>query len=96
MEPPKAYWFKRRRYGYGWTPATWQGMLSLLVFLVVVVGGGFMIADTPKGQFTAGIAAYIIAVLLASAGLAIISIIKGPPPKWRWGSKPDDNPHEDY
>jgi len=30
---PEQYWFKRRAYGWGWVPATWQGWLTLLVFL---------------------------------------------------------------
>jgi hypothetical protein len=23
---PQGYWFKRKVWGWGWTPVTWQGM----------------------------------------------------------------------
>src|SRR5262245_12007807 len=35
---PEQYWFKRRTYGWGWVPATWQGWLTLLIFLGVSSG----------------------------------------------------------
>jgi hypothetical protein len=28
---PEQYWFKRKAYGWGWVPATWQGWLTILV-----------------------------------------------------------------
>lgn len=32
---PEGYWFKRKLYGWGWTPATWQGWVTLVAFLAV-------------------------------------------------------------
>ena len=34
---PEGYWFKRKLYGWGWTPATWQGWLSTFVFIGLVL-----------------------------------------------------------
>jgi hypothetical protein len=31
-------WFRRRRIGVGWQPASWQGWLITLVMLVAVLG----------------------------------------------------------
>ena len=28
-------WFKPKRFGYGWTPASWQGWAVTLVLLVL-------------------------------------------------------------
>ena len=30
-------WFKAKRYGWGWAPATWQGWLVLLLFIGLTV-----------------------------------------------------------
>ena len=34
---PKNYWFKRKLYGWGWTPATWQGWLLTFLFIGIVL-----------------------------------------------------------
>lgn len=31
------YWFKRKRYGYGLTPSTWQGWLTIFGFLLFII-----------------------------------------------------------
>jgi hypothetical protein len=31
-------WFRRRRIGFGWQPASWQGWLITLAFAVIVIG----------------------------------------------------------
>jgi hypothetical protein len=38
---PVALWFRPKSFGYGWTPATWEGWLvtGLAVVVVVVVAG---------------------------------------------------------
>jgi len=33
---PNKYWFRRKLYGWGWTPATWQGWLTLLIFILII------------------------------------------------------------
>ena len=75
---------------------TWQGWLTVLLFLVVVLSRAVIIlTDTPRNTFT--IESFIFLAFLATAiALAvIISLMKGPTPRWRWGSKPTDNPNED-
>jgi hypothetical protein len=32
---PEQYWFKRKAYGWGCVPATWQGWLTLGVFFII-------------------------------------------------------------
>lgn len=32
-------WFKPRAFGYGWTPASWEGWAVTLVWMVVSGGG---------------------------------------------------------
>lgn len=96
MGKTQKHWFKRRRYGYGWTPVTWQGWLTIVGSLAVILGGAFTIKDTPDGEFTKELGIYLLVVLLSVSTLIRIAIAKGPKPKWRWGKKPSDNPDEDW
>ena len=34
---PEGYWFKRKIYGWGWTPVKWQGWVTILVFVVLMI-----------------------------------------------------------
>lgn len=91
----RSYWFKRRRYGYGWTPVTWQGWLSVIGFLAVVVLAATTPEESPRGTDSSALLVYSGLIIIAVVWLVIVSSAKGPKPKWRWGSKPTDNPDED-
>lgn len=90
------YWFKRRRYGYGWTPVTKEGWGIVVVFLGILILGALAIKDTPKGEFTKEVGFYLIAVAIVTVILVRVSMNKGPKPKWRWGVTPKDNSTEDF
>lgn len=34
---PHDYWFKRKPFGWGWTPVKWQGWLVILVYIALIV-----------------------------------------------------------
>lgn len=89
MEPNKRLWFKRRRYGYGWTPVTWQGWVSIIVFLAIVILGMLPLLANPYS--TALLWLYLTTVITSVVILVAISASRGPRPKWRWGKKPDDD-----
>jgi hypothetical protein len=92
----KKYWFKRRRYGYGWTPVTWQGWLTVVVFLVVLlVAAIVLVGDAPRNSFSTEGAIFLAIVVALTALVMVISLAKGPKPKWRWGSRSDDDPDRD-
>lgn len=90
------YWFKRRRYGYGWIPVTKEGWGVVVVFLAVMILGVLVMKDTPKGEFTKEVGFYLITVVVTVAALVTICISKGPKPKWRWGRKDSDKEDEDF
>ncbi len=33
----KKLWFKNKTYGYGRVPATWQGWLIILLYIIIVI-----------------------------------------------------------
>lgn len=93
----KKYWSKRRRYGYGWTPTTWQGWTVIGVWLTFVFVGSLYYSkaasDSNDGEFTL---IYISLVLLSTIPLILISYKTGPKPRWRWGKSDDDDPDLDW
>lgn len=89
------YWFKRRRYGWGWTPVTWQGWLTIGFFMAVVIGGAMFLPETKPTEISRDVLVFLAYIAIAATILFYISYNKGPEPKWRWGKKPDDNPEED-
>jgi hypothetical protein len=91
------YWFKRRRYGYGYTPVTWQGWLSVAGAVGVIVGLAFVILPSDSQAPSLSQALLFTAVVAAVLVVLVkITYAKGPTPaRWRWGKKPEDNPRED-
>lgn len=91
----KTYWFKRRRYGWGWFPASWQGWVIVGAYLALILGGAFYFEDSASDNTSEEMTIYLTMVLAASALLLYLSHRFGPPPKWRWGKSAEDNPAED-
>jgi hypothetical protein len=78
---PEGYWFKRKLYGWGWTPATKEGWFLLALYIFSIL---YVVRTT-------------IEVQQALLELAIITILflfivyrKGEPPKWQWGLPKQD------
>lgn len=81
---PEGYWFKRKAFGWGWTPATWQGWGVTILFVFLIIGNALRLElDGVQGAEAAG---YFI---LQTAGLVFLLIAicwrKGESPKWQWG-----------
>lgn len=96
MNKDKNYWFKRRRYGYGWVPVTWQGWTVLAVWLAGVIAATIWVSDIPKNTFQAEVVYFLLFVGASTAVLVFLSYKKGPSPKWRWGKSKQDSPEEDW
>lgn len=84
---PKHYWFKRKLYGWGWFPATIEGWIVVLAFILVTILNGFYFSY----NFEMNNLSYLdwgifFGVLIFSVIiLIIISYKKGEKPKWSWG-----------
>ncbi len=73
---PNHYWFKRKPFGWGWTPVMWQGWVTLAVYIGVVV---FLASVIYPGTTLS------VLVVLLTALLIYISYKKGEKPGWQWG-----------
>lgn len=98
MGKDKNYWFKRKRYGWGYTPVTWHGWLTVITYIALTMAGVFVILPEPSAASTDTLDAARYAVFMGfnTAIVLVISRAKGPKPRWRWGKKPGDSPKEDF
>lgn len=79
MNKQNQIWFRRKSYGWGWTPVTWQGWGIIAVWLAI---------------FTTSISLLdhewiknIVVTMIATAALVYVSYKKGETPRWQWGSR---------
>ena len=80
MNGNSGYWFRAKRYGWGWgLPMAWQGWVVLALFIGLLLAGAVVLLPARRhGAF----AAYMAAL---SALLFAVCWRKGEPPRWRWG-----------
>ena len=89
---PKGYWFKRKLYGWGWTPVTKEGWGITLGYAALLIFFAFTIDESspPKEvMFT-----FFLPIALLTAALIRIAYSKGEPPKWMWGLPKEDEEQE--
>ncbi|MCF7815784.1 MAG: hypothetical protein K9M10_02590 [Candidatus Pacebacteria bacterium] len=95
QDNPEGYWFKRKLYGWGWTPATREGWGVTLLWIAVVLGDFIRIDRNSHSESDTLIAFAPHAVILIVI-LIVICYKKGESPKWQWGiSDEDSKTHED-
>jgi len=76
------YWFHAKRYGWGWgLPASKEGWMVLVAFLVLQIGGSLAFVAIDESFW---MAFWIVGL---AAGLVAICWWKGEPPRWRWGEE---------
>lgn len=91
---PEGYWFKRKIYGYGWTPVTWQGWAVTIGYIVAMVLLALTIEDNAEPRDLAF--TVFLPYLLLTVTLVRIVYTKGEKPKWQWGLPKKDSSEESY
>lgn len=85
----KEIWFRRKLYGFGWTPISWQGWVLTFGYL-----GLFLLLtlmddrSTPEQDVTFSL--NLPAILLTVTYILIV-YIKGETPRWQWGKRTEDH-----
>jgi hypothetical protein len=77
----KKLWFKRKLYGWGWTPVTWQGWLVVAISIAFIYLG-FYVGETDDAPGAA-----LLGILIALAIIFFFGYWKGEKPRWQWGNK---------
>ncbi len=84
---PQGYWFKAKLYGWGWTPARWQGWLVILAYIAIILTLVLNIEEDIPGNPDSGsnFLVFGLPIILLTALLIFICYKKGEKPRWQWG-----------
>lgn len=82
---PENYWFKAKLYGWGWTPATWQGWLITFLYVVLIVLFSLTIDNSSSAKEV--VFTFALPVFLLTATFIRIAYKTGEKPRWQWGPK---------
>ena len=80
-------WFKQRRFGWGWTPASIEGWIVVAVaMLLIFCGTAVLLYEVRAGANPrlAGVLFILWTAIIAGITTAI-AWAKGEKPGWRWG-----------
>ena len=80
---PKGYWFKRKMFGWGWTPVKWQGWVVIALYVAIIIALAFTVESAQSGNEVGFM--ILLPVILLTITLIRICYWKGEKPKWQWG-----------
>lgn len=72
----KNYWFRRKKYGWGWVPASWQGYLVLGVYTGGLISI-FLKADSQSYSVSESLTIFFLPLVGLTIILLIITVITG-------------------
>jgi hypothetical protein len=85
------YWFRRRAYGIGATPASWEGWVATVVYLGLLIGVVYALAGGHKPLAGIRLGTFIGATLLLTAVFVGVTIVKTEGGlRWTWGRNDRD------
>lgn len=87
---PEGYWFKRKLYGWGWTPARWQGWVTVVIFIGLIAANGMRV-DSDSYSVSDTLLNFIPETFILVAILIFICWLTGEKPRWQWGIPKKDN-----
>ena len=80
----KKIWFRRKLYGWGWTPASWEGWLATAVYIFIVIINTLRLSSGAVTQTD-----FLISILVLTLLFILITFLTGESPKWQWGTRKD-------
>jgi hypothetical protein len=75
----KKLWFRRKVYGWGWFPVTWEGWVVIIVWATIFT----TLVQNMDHEWLKN----ILFVFISIGILIYICYKKGEAPKWQWGKK---------
>ena len=79
-------WFRRKAYGWGWTPITWQGWAVTAFFLAIPLCIKFLTKALALTKFEQNFSVFATLPLVI-VGLVLVCLRHGEKPRWQWGRK---------
>ncbi len=84
----KKIWFRRKLYGWGWYPSTWQGWLIIISYCGLIALFAFTIDATSPPKEVAF--TFIFPIIFLTITLLRIVYKTGEKPRWQWGKRLED------
>ena len=85
MSKKQKLWFRAKKFGWGWTPVSREGLLVTAIYAAVLVWYATMVPEQSSVQDELLVRAPFF---ISWTGLLIaICYKKGEAPWWRWGGK---------
>jgi hypothetical protein len=85
---PNGYWFKRKLYGWGWTPATWEGWAASALYVIAILFFASTIdVDSSKKEVMLML---VVPLLVLTAAFIRLCYKKGEKPRWQWGRESEE------
>jgi hypothetical protein len=83
------YWFRPKRYGWGWSPATVQGWLVLGAFVAAVAADSAVFYHRVRAGvgLRPAMTMFYLWIAILVVALAVVCWRTGEPPHWRWGDR---------
>ena len=78
----KTRWFKRKAYGWGWTPSTWQGWSVTAIYALVLVKLFIAI-----GRRSSSLSDALIGFIMITMFFKLVSMLIGESPAVAVGGK---------
>ncbi len=92
MSQSEKLWFKRKLYGWGWTPSSWQGWAVTFIYIPIVIFLLLIREESVPGNPDSGsnFLVFGLPFTVLTALFVFIAYKKGESPKWQWGKKKED------
>ncbi len=91
---PEHYWFKRKPFGWGWTPVTWQGWLVTVIFVCLIILNAIRL-DVNAASESDFLNPFLLEALFLLGIFIWICFKTGEKPRWEWGFPKKDDKHTD-
>ncbi len=78
-------WFKRKWFGWGWYPATWEGWLATAAYAALLVFFGRTLDEAATPQDVAF--TFLLPVLILTIAFIRLCYRMGEKPRWQWGKE---------
>ncbi len=85
-ERKKKIWFKTKTYGWGWTPATWQGWAVVALYIIAVFLSSQRILRGEEAGII-GVKRFLFTIGILTLLLLYTCYTHGEKPGWHWGKK---------
>ena len=85
----KKLWFRRKIFGWGWYPITWQGWGVIILYVLDLISNAIF-ANNHVNSNSDFLMQFFPHYIVLTIFLIIICYATGEKPKWTWGFKKKD------